>query len=135
MGKLIPFQPPPGVFKNGTAYQAKGRWSDCNLVRWKDGRLQPLGGWEKVIDPVGAAISGIGRAMTTWRDLTGARWMAIGTNSNLYIFTSLSGSASDITPVAASSTTDLVVGDADGSIGLGFGTGDFGGTETRKTIT
>jgi hypothetical protein len=132
MGKLIPFQPPPGVFKNGTPYQAKGRWSDCNLVRWKDGRLQPLGGWEKVI---GSTITGIGRAMITWRDFTGARWLAIGTNSNLYIFTSLSGTASDITPVAATSTTDLVAGNADGEIGLGFGTGDFGGYVTRATVT
>ena len=132
MGKLVPFQPPPGVFKNGTPYQAKGRWSDCNLVRWKDGRLQPLGGWEKVI---GSTITGIGRAMITWRDSTGARWMAIGTNSNLYIFTSLSGTSSDITPVAATSTTDLVAGNVDGEVGLGFGTGDFGGYVTRATVT
>ena len=126
MGKLIPFQPPPGVFKNGTPYQAKGRWSDCNLVRWKDSRLQPLGGWEKVI---GSTITGVGRAMITWRDFTGARWLAIGTNSNLYIFTSLSGSASDITP------NDLVEGNQDGEIGVGFGTGDFGGVVTRATVT
>ena len=132
MGKLIPFQPPPGVFKNGTPYQAKGRWSDCNLVRWKDSRLQPLGGWEQVI---GSTITGIGRAMITWRDFTGARWLAIGTNSNLYIFTSLSGTASDITPEAATSTTDLVAGNSDGEIGLGFGTGDFGGVVTRATVT
>ena len=132
MGKLVPFQPPPGVFKNGTPYQAKGRWSDCNLVRWKDGRLQPLGGWEQVI---GSTITGIGRAMITWRDFTGARWLAIGTNSNLYIFTSLSGTASDITPEAATSTTDLVAGNSDGEIGLGFGTGDFGGVVTRATVT
>ena len=132
MGKLVPFQPPPGVFKNGTPYQAKGRWSDCNLVRWKDGRLQPLGGWEKVI---GSTITGVGRAMITWRDSTGARWMAIGTNSNLYIFTSLSGSAKDITPEAATSTTDLVAGNVDGEIGVGFGTGDFGGTATTVTVT
>tara|TARA_R110002012_G_scaffold3065_2_gene14389 strand:- start:768 stop:2684 length:1917 start_codon:yes stop_codon:yes gene_type:complete len=126
MGKLIPFQPPPGVFKNGTPYQAKGRWSDCNLVRWKDGRLQPLGGWETVI---GTTITGVGRAMITWRDFTGARWLAIGTNSNLYIFTSLSGTASDISP------NTLVAGNVDGSIGLGFGIGDFGGTVTRATVT
>ena len=126
MGKLIPFQPPPGVFKNGTPYQAKGRWSDCNLVRWKDGRLQPLGGWEEVI---GSTITGIGRAMQTWRDYTGARWLSIGTNSNLYIFTSLSGTASDITP------NDLVEGNTDGEIGLGFGTGDFSGVVTRATVT
>ncbi len=132
MGKLLKLQPPPGVFKNGTPYEAKGRWSDCNLVRWKDGRLQPLGGWETVI---GSTITGIGRAMITWRDFTGARWLAIGTNSNLYIFTSLSGTASDITPEAATSTTDLVVGNSDGEIGLGFGTGDFSGVVTRATVT
>ena len=133
MGKLIPFQPPPGVFKNSTPYQAKGRWSDCNLVRWKDGRLQPLGGWEKVI---GSTITGVGRAMLTWRDFTGARWMVIGTNSNLYVFTSLSGTASDITPVIAEPNA-FVSGNANGEIGVGFGTGNFGGVipVTDGTVT
>jgi hypothetical protein len=126
MGKLVPIQLPPGVFKNGTPYQSKGRWSDCNLIRWKNGRLQPLGGWEKVI---GTPITGIGRAMTTWRDSTGARWLAIGTNSKLYIFTSLSGSASDITP------SGIIEGDPDGSVGMGFGTENFGGYETIATVT
>ena len=127
MGKLVPFQPPPGVYKNGTPYQAKGRWSDCNLVRWKDGRLQPLGGWEKVIE-AGSTISGIGRAMITWRDLTGDRWLAIGTSSNLYIFTSLSGTASNITPLL------LVPGNESGEVGLGFGTGPFGGTAITSSV-
>ena len=136
MGKLVPFQPPPGVFKNGTPYQAKGRWSDCNLVRWKDGRLQPLGGWEKVIGST-SNITGIGRAMITWRDFTGARWLAIGTNSNLYIFTSLSGTASDITPIASEdgSIAALVTGNSSGEVGLGFGAGDFGGYVTRASAT
>ena len=126
MGKIVPFQPPPGVWINGTAYQAKGRWHDCNLVRWKDNKLQPLGGWQKVI---GSTITGVGRAMITWRDFTGDRWMAIGTNSNLYIYTSLSGSATDITPL------NFVAGDSDAKLGLGFGAGDFGGYDTRKTVT
>ena len=127
MGKLIPFQPPPGVFKNGTPYQVKGRWSDCNLVRWKDGKLQPLGGWEKTIDAT-STISGIGRAMLTWRDTTGDRWLVIGTSSDLYIFTSLSGTAVGITPVG------LVPGNETGEIGLGFGTGDFGGTAITTSV-
>ena len=133
MGKLVPFQPPPGVFKNSTPYRAKGRWSDCNLVRWKNGRLQPLGGWEKVI---GSTITGIGRAMITWRDFNGARWLAIGTNSNLYIYTSLSGTASDITPDIAAPNA-FVSGNPDGEIGLGFGTGNFGGIipVTDGTVT
>jgi hypothetical protein len=127
MGKLVPFQPPPGVFKNGTPYQAKGRWSDCNLVRWKDGQLQPLGGWERVIDP-GSSIAGIGRAMITWRDFTGSRWLAIGTSEKLYIFTSLSGSAVNITPLT------LIPGNESGEVGLGFGVGVFGGTENIASV-
>ena len=38
MGKLVKFNPPPGVWKNGSSYEAQGRWHDSNLVRWKDGR-------------------------------------------------------------------------------------------------
>jgi len=127
VGKLIPFQPPPGVFKNGTPYQVKGRWSDCNLVRWKDGKLQPLGGWEKTIDAT-STISGIGRAMLTWRDTTGDRWLVIGTSSDLYIFTSLSGTAVSITP------DELVPGNESGEVGLGFGTGPFGGTAITASV-
>ena len=125
MGKLIKFTPPPGVWKNGTAYEAKGRWHDCNLVRWKDGKLQPLGGWEETI---GASLSGVGRAMMTWRDYSGDRWLAIGTNKKLYIFTSLSGTAVDITPVG------FAEGDANAKIGLGFGAGDFSGTATVAEV-
>ena len=126
MGKLVKFTPPPGVWKNGTAYEAKGRWHDCNLVRWKDGKLQPLGGWEETI---GASLSGVGRAMMTWRDYSGDRWLAIGTNKKLYIFTSLSGTAVDITPVG------FAEGDANAKIGLGFGAGDFSGTATVAEVT
>jgi hypothetical protein len=126
MGKLVKFTPPPGVWKNGTAYEARGRWHDCNLVRWKDGKLQPLGGWEETI---GASLSGVGRAMMTWRDYSGDRWLAIGTNKKLYIFTSLSGTAVDITPVG------FAEGDANAKIGLGFGAGDFSGTTTVAEVT
>ena len=130
MGKLVKFTPPPGVWANGTAYQAKGRWHDCNLVRWKDGRLQPLGGWEKTI---GATLSGVGRSMMTWRDYSGNRWMAIGTNEKLYVFTSLSGSAEDITPVIAAPNA-FITGNANAELGLGFGAGNFSGTETTQEV-
>ena len=126
MGKLVKFTPPPGVWKNGTAYEAQGRWHDCNLVRWKDGKLQPLGGWEETI---GATLSGVGRAMMTWRDYSGDRWLAIGTNKALYIFTSLSGTSVEITP------SGFAEGDANAKLGLGFGAGDFSGTETTATVT
>ena len=130
MAKLVPFQPPPGVWANGTAYEAKGRWNDSNLVRWKNGRLQPLGGWEKAI---GATLSGVGRAMLAWKDYSGTQWLAIGTNEKLYVFTSLSGSAEDITPVIASPNS-FITGNSDAELGLGFGAGDFSGTETIQEV-
>lgn len=43
---FIPLDLPPGVYRNGTLYQAKGRWYDSNLVRWASGSIGPVGGWQ-----------------------------------------------------------------------------------------
>lgn len=45
---FVPLEIPPGVFRNGTKYEARGRWFDTNLVRWAEGAMQPVGGWQKV---------------------------------------------------------------------------------------
>jgi len=37
---------PPGVLRNGTQNQAKGRWYDAHLMRFLEGATRPLGGWE-----------------------------------------------------------------------------------------
>ena len=42
---LIPLQLPPGVYRNGTDFESSNRWRDANLVRWRDGSLRPVGGW------------------------------------------------------------------------------------------
>lgn len=107
---------PPGVFRNGTAYQSKGRWYDANLVRWYDGLLQPVGGWGKVST---SQLTGKCRAMLSWVDNSGSRWIGMGTNSKLYV----NGGAEtifDITPVG------LVAGDADAIETLGYGGGTYG---------
>ena len=43
----FPLQIPPGVYKNGTEYQSKGRWNNSNLVRWFEGTMRPVVGWRK----------------------------------------------------------------------------------------
>ena len=43
---LIPLDIPPGVYKNGTDFESSNRWLDSNLVRWQDGSLRPVGGWD-----------------------------------------------------------------------------------------
>lgn len=47
---LLPIKIPPGFFRNATQYQAKNRWYDGNLVRFSEGRLRPIGGWQRLAD-------------------------------------------------------------------------------------
>lgn len=46
--KTITLKLPPGVYRNGTRYQAKNRWYDANGVRWTEGLMGPIGGWRTV---------------------------------------------------------------------------------------
>ena len=48
--QFVPLKIAPGVFKNGTRYQAKGRWYDANCLRWYEGIMGPIGGWTNVQD-------------------------------------------------------------------------------------
>ena len=45
---LIPIKIPAVFFRNATQYQAKNRWYDGNLVRFSEGRLRPIGGWQRL---------------------------------------------------------------------------------------
>ena len=45
---LLPIDIPPGFYKNATQYQAKNRWYAGNLVRFSEGRLRPIGGWQRL---------------------------------------------------------------------------------------
>ena len=37
----------PGINKETTSYSNKGGWNDCDLVRFRFGYPEKLGGWEK----------------------------------------------------------------------------------------
>lgn len=41
-----------GIYRNGTRYQAKGRWYDCALIRFFEKTIRAIGGWEKVQETV-----------------------------------------------------------------------------------
>ena len=47
---LQPIKIPAGFFRNATQYQAKNRWYKGNLVRFSEGRLRPIGGWQRLAD-------------------------------------------------------------------------------------
>ena len=112
----FPLQIPPGVFKNGTNYQAKGRWNDSNLVRWFEGTMRPVGGWRKRSE---SQLTGLARGIITWRDNSNNRRIGIGTHSKLYSL-SEANALTDITP------TGLVVGNADELTKIGYGYSTYG---------
>ncbi len=112
---LLPLKIPPGVYRNGTNYQAARRWYDASLVRFFEGTTRPVGGWRR---PGSGSVTGSARGMFPWRDFGNNRWLAIGTHSNLYIFSG--GSLYDVTPAGFTS------GRADSLPGTGFGGGAYG---------
>lgn len=113
---LIPINIPPGVFRNGTELQSAGRWYDVNLVRWTEGAMEPVGGWEKRDTSI---LTGKCRGLITWKTNTNVRFAGLGTPSKLYAMTQ-SNNLVDITPVG------LVAGSDDASSGAGFGLGLYG---------
>lgn len=112
---LTPLKPPPGAWRNGTRYEAKGRWYDVNWVRWLNGRLRPIGGWQRFTE---SALSAPARGGIAWRDNSQFRWLAIGTADGLFV--NDSGTTLDVTP------SGFVPGRVDSLYGLGWGTGDYG---------
>src|SRR3954471_7806164 len=105
---LYPLKIPPGIYRNGTDYQAKGRWNYASLTRFFEGTIRPVGGWRS---PTPTVLNGIARGLFPWRDFAQNRWAAIGTNTNLYVYSG--GSIYNITPAGFSP------GRADAFAGIG----------------
>jgi hypothetical protein len=124
---LIPIDLKPGVYKNGTAYSGKLRWADSNLVRWKDGAIRVVGGWERRQTVAGVDIAALfadptveaPRNIISWSDNLGAKHVVIGTNKKLYHLDA-SGTKTDITPAG------FVGGDKDSDLLVGYGTYSYG---------
>ncbi len=92
----MPFAPlniPPGVIKPATPLQATGRYWDANLVRWRAGKLLPVGGWQRITEaPLGCAP----RTIFTWSSDEQGQLAAIGCDDALFL---LEGSTyTNVTP-------------------------------------
>jgi hypothetical protein len=126
MGQPIPIRLPPGMSRNATRYETAGRWYNGNLVRWENGRIKPIGGWQQ---SQSGLLKGIARGGLAFADDLGFRQTLIGTNSNLYL--SQGGTFSDVTP------TDFLTGRVDSILGAGYGAGKYGTGHygTRRTAT
>tara|TARA_R110000796_G_scaffold20611_1_gene61227 strand:+ start:924 stop:2402 length:1479 start_codon:yes stop_codon:yes gene_type:complete len=113
---LIPLQLLPGVLRNGTDFESSNRWRDANLVRWRNGSLRPVGGWDT---RKASATASVPRGIHAWLDNSSASALVLGTHDKL-IYVNESGTLSDITP------TGLTAGDVDASVNVAFGGGFWG---------
>ena len=84
----------PGIDKEGTSYTAEGGWFDGNLIRFRKGLPEKIGGWAK--NTLNTYL-GTGRKLHAWVNLQGTKYLGIGTRLKLYI---QEGAAFyDITPI------------------------------------
>jgi len=116
--QYVPLRFQPGVWKNGTLYQAQERWYDADLMRWSVGALGPMGGWRTWGDST-TAVTGVPRTALPWMDNQFRRWMAVGTAAKLYMY-SFNATLSDITP------TGFTAGRTDADPNIGYGNSIYG---------
>src|SRR5262245_866944 len=112
--QLMALQFPPGMSRQGSAWDTPNRFWDCSLMRWLAGTLRPIGGWERLTPtPFESPV----RKLFAWRSNEIDRSLMLGTDHKLYVDKS-DGIYVDITP---SGFIPPVV-----STEGGYGTGPYG---------
>jgi len=100
----------PGVDREGTSFSAQGGWFDSNLVRFRKGFPEKIGGWVK--EQV-ATYLGTGRALHAWVSLATTKYLGLGTTLKYYV---KEGDVfDDITPIRKTSTNSITFAATDGS--------------------
>jgi hypothetical protein len=72
----------PGFHRESTKYAEEGKWFDGNRVRFREGKPENLRGYEKFSTDT---IEGFARDILTWTDNTTRKYVAYGTNKQLYV--------------------------------------------------
>jgi hypothetical protein len=101
----------PGVNKEDTPYTAEGGWVSSDKVRFRSGRPEKMGGWQKYSN---TQLIGCIRALHTTRTLDGTIYLAVGTTEKVYVENG--GTFYDVTPIretqALSGPFDTTAGSA-----------------------
>jgi hypothetical protein len=105
---------PPGVVRGPTSNMTPGKWWDSNLVRWRAGTMQPVGGWSRILT---SPLASTPRCLHGWRNHLDNRVTAVGCDGHLYV--NGSDGLLDITPTVF---TPADVPSVEG----GYGTWDYG---------
>ena len=90
---LLNFQITPGIDKQNTTKGAENRWVDSDNVRFRYGLPEKVGGWASLTND---SIIGVVRAQHPFLDISGNRYIALGTDKFLLLY--FEGQLFDITP-------------------------------------
>jgi hypothetical protein len=100
----------PGINREGTDYSNEGGWFDVNLVRFRKGLPEKIGGWVKNTTE---SFLGTCRALHAWVSLGGTKLLGLGTTWKYYI---QEGNVFyDITPIRATTTNGITFAATNGS--------------------
>lgn len=87
----------PGVNRENTRYTNEGGYYESNLVRFRQGTPEKIGGWVQISPNT---FTGVCRSLWNWITTTGANLVGVGTESKFFI--EQTGVYSDITPIVSS---------------------------------
>ena len=126
---LAKLQFKPGINKETTSYSNQGGWNDCDLVRFRFGYPEKIGGWEKYSTN---SFLGDSRSLHPWANLQGNKYLGIGTELKFYI--EESEGYNEITPLRRKVIGGEVVFDLDGQT-VSFTVSGVVGTTTLGSET
>jgi hypothetical protein len=97
---LVPLNIRPGVNTQATPTLLEAGWSQSQLIRFRDGMIQKIGGWAKAVQ---TAVAGVCRGLHSWTQLNGLLDLGVGTHLKLWLYQL--GSFYDLTPARLSGTS------------------------------
>jgi len=107
---LTKFNFKPGINKQDSDLASEGMWKDSDMVRFRYGQPEKIGGWSLVTSDT---LIGAARGQFAWTDLDGVKFDALGTDRKLYIYSE--GQFLDITPIRLSADITSVFETTNGS--------------------
>ena len=136
----------PGINREGTDYSNDGGWFDANLVRFRKGLPEKIGGWAKATL---STYQSTVRALHAWVDLSLTRYLGLGATwkyyikegDNFYDITPLRSTtaAGDVTFAATNGSSTITITDTNhGAVTDDFvtfsGAASLGGTVTATVL-
>ena len=100
----------PGINKENTTYSNEGGWFDANLVRFRKGLPEKIGGWQKYSNNT---FSSKGRGLHAWVALDSTKYIGLGATQKYYVLQGIS--YYDITPIRKTTTNGVTFAATNGS--------------------